>query len=162
MPDDLYDRDILIWSEQQADLLRRLSAGERVNEAVDWTNLIEEVEDVGRSQLQACESHLYQALVHLLKLSAVPHGPSGKWEGEVGEFLRGVRKHYAPSMRQRIDLNAEYRDALERVRRQYKKRAKNLPNHCPFTLDDLLSVNPDIDRLLQMLRSDEPAAARNA
>jgi hypothetical protein len=31
MPDDLYDRDVLAWSEYQADLLRRLARGERVN-----------------------------------------------------------------------------------------------------------------------------------
>jgi hypothetical protein len=27
---DLYEADILLWSEQQADVLRRLAAGERV------------------------------------------------------------------------------------------------------------------------------------
>jgi hypothetical protein len=29
---DLYDTDILVWSEQQAALLRRAAAGERVND----------------------------------------------------------------------------------------------------------------------------------
>ena len=32
---DLYEADILLWSEQQAALLRRLAAGERVNEQID-------------------------------------------------------------------------------------------------------------------------------
>ncbi len=27
MPDGLYERDILVWSQHQADLLRRLGAG---------------------------------------------------------------------------------------------------------------------------------------
>ncbi len=49
MSDDLYDADILLWSPAQADLLRRMEAGERVNAAVDWPNLIEEVEALGRS-----------------------------------------------------------------------------------------------------------------
>jgi hypothetical protein len=40
---DLYDDDILWWSEQQAELLRRLAAGERVNDQ----DFIEEVEAVG-------------------------------------------------------------------------------------------------------------------
>ena len=31
---DLYDDDILLWSERQSDLLRRIAAGEPVNEAV--------------------------------------------------------------------------------------------------------------------------------
>lgn len=48
MPDDLYERDILIWSEQQADLLRRVARGERVN-GVDWAHVAEEIEDVGLS-----------------------------------------------------------------------------------------------------------------
>ena len=38
-PDSLYGRDALAWSEQQAALLRRLAAGERLNEAVDWANV---------------------------------------------------------------------------------------------------------------------------
>ncbi|WP_428491884.1 DUF29 family protein [Rhodopila sp.] len=46
-----YDADILVWSEHQADLLRRRGAGELVNEAdLDWTNLAEEIADVGRSE----------------------------------------------------------------------------------------------------------------
>ena len=36
-----YDTDILIWSERQAALLRRVAAGERVNDQVDWENVIE-------------------------------------------------------------------------------------------------------------------------
>ena len=44
-----------MWAEQQAELLRRLGRGERVND-VDWENLAAEIEDVGRSQLQSVES----------------------------------------------------------------------------------------------------------
>jgi hypothetical protein len=52
MPDDLYERDILTWSEQQAELLRRMARGERVNE-LDWAHVVEEIEDAGLSQLNA-------------------------------------------------------------------------------------------------------------
>jgi len=56
---DLYDTDIVVWAEQQADLLRRRAAGELVNDAeIDWPNVAEEIEDVGKSQRQAVESHL--------------------------------------------------------------------------------------------------------
>jgi hypothetical protein len=44
MPDSLYDTDVLVWSEHQADLLRRLAKGERLAETIDWENVIEEVE----------------------------------------------------------------------------------------------------------------------
>ncbi len=54
--DSLYERDALAWAEQQGALLRRLAAGEAVNEAVDWPNVIEELQDVGLSELRACRS----------------------------------------------------------------------------------------------------------
>ena len=64
MPDGLYERDALAWAERQADLLRRLAAGERLNEPVDWPNVIEEVQDVGLSELRACKRLLRQAWQH--------------------------------------------------------------------------------------------------
>jgi len=59
---ELYDADVLEWSEHQARLLRQHAAGEPGNEAPDWTNIIEEVESVGRGQLTAVQSLLVQAL----------------------------------------------------------------------------------------------------
>jgi hypothetical protein len=54
---DLYDTDVLEWSERQADLLRRLAAGERVNSAdLDWQHVAEEIEDVGKSELRNCST----------------------------------------------------------------------------------------------------------
>ncbi|MBV8524874.1 MAG: DUF29 family protein [Acetobacteraceae bacterium] len=48
--------------------------------------MIEEVQDVGLSELRACQSLLQQALVHLLKLHAWPDSPAAPhWRGN-GEF----------------------------------------------------------------------------
>jgi hypothetical protein len=68
-----YDTDIVIWSEHQADLLRRHAAGERANDgAIDWPNIVDEIEDVGWSELRSVESVLVQALRHMLKAAAWP------------------------------------------------------------------------------------------
>ncbi len=92
MPDGLYERDALAWAEQQAALLRRVAAGERVNDAVDWAHVIEEVADVGLSELRACRSLLRQAMVHLLKLHAEPRSQAAAhWQGEVAGFLTDAR-----------------------------------------------------------------------
>ena len=105
-----YEADILLWSEHQAELLRRLAAGERVNDQVDWENLIEEVESVGNEQLHAVNSLLRQALLHMLKAEAwplsseVPH-----WQAEARGFRADAADRYAPSMRQRINLARIYR-----------------------------------------------------
>jgi hypothetical protein len=62
MADGLYERDVLSWAEQQAMLLRRLAAGERLNETLDWPHIIEEVAEVGLSELPAVMSLLQQAM----------------------------------------------------------------------------------------------------
>lgn len=154
MPDDLYDRDILIWSERQAELLRRLAVGERVNDAVDWTNLIEEVESVGRSELHACESLLRQALAHALKLQGWPSSRAAShWRGEISGFLSDARRNFTPSMRQRIDLDKLYVDALQEMRDRSDDTGQPLPltQACPFTLDDLLSGRFSVVELVAKL-----------
>src|ERR1700690_643096 len=86
MPDDLYDRDALAWSEPQAALLRRVARGERVND-VDWDHVVEEIEDVGLSELNATRAYLRQMLAHLLKLRGWPgHDACQHWRDEVATF----------------------------------------------------------------------------
>ena len=147
MPDRLYEHDILAWSEEQARLLGRLAQGEPgVNAAVDWPNVIEELEAVGRSELRACESLLLQAMVHLLKLHAWPGSRSAaQWENEVWVFLDGARRAFSPSMAQRMDLEQEYRRAVRRVEasRDESGDPRSLPAACPFTLDQLLDRDAD-------------------
>jgi len=148
--DGLYERDALAWAEQQAALLRRLAAGEAVNEAVDWPNVIEEVEDVGQSQVRACRSLLRQALVHLLKLQAWPDSlAAGHWRSELVGFLIDARDCFTPSMRQRIDLGDVYGTALIQFRSGANDPAppRPLAETCPFGLDELLAKPPDISAL---------------
>ena len=154
MPDGLYERDALAWAERQASLLRRLAAGERLNEAVDWAHVIEEVADVGLSELRACQSLLVQALTHLLKLRAWPDGPAAAhWRGEAAGFLAGARRNFTPSMRQRIDLGELYADALHGVRAGADEagEARAWPQVCPFGLDDLVCGRPDVAALARRL-----------
>jgi len=141
MPDDLYDRDVLAWSAHQADLLRRLARGERVND-VDWAHVVEEIEDVGLSQLNAVRRHLRLMLVHLLKVHGWPASSSlTHWRGEIVSFQKDAAQRFAPSMRQRIDLAQLYSDAQEQLEgADYDDIApRPWPPACPFTLDQLLN-----------------------
>jgi hypothetical protein len=154
MPDSLYDTDVLVWSEHQADLLRRLAKGERLNETIDWENVIEEVESVGRSELNGCQSLLRQALIHLLKLSLEPDcDAAAHWRGEVDTFLADARRYASPSIRQRIDVAALYAEALSRLRSEARgNRDPRLPGSCPLSLDNLLLEEPDVMALVGMIR----------
>jgi hypothetical protein len=115
MPDDLYDRDVLAWSEHQATLLRRVARGERVND-IDWTHVVEEIEDVGLSELNAVRSYLRQILAHLLKLHGWP-GLSAchHWRSEIAAFQAVAQRRFAPSMRQGIDLAPIYAQASRQI-----------------------------------------------
>ena len=56
---DLYDSDAVLWSERQADLLRRRARGELANDAdLDWLNIAEEIDSMGRSERSALSSHV--------------------------------------------------------------------------------------------------------
>jgi hypothetical protein len=135
-----YDTDILEWSEHQAALLRRAAAGERVND-LDWPNIIEEIESVGREQLHAVESLLIQALLHDLKAEAwplardVPH-----WRAEARLLRLQARRRFTSSMRQKLGLHGLYADALAALPETLDGQPPlPVPERCPTTLDALLS-----------------------
>jgi len=111
---DLYEEDVLLWSEQQAALLRRLAAGERVNEQIDWENVIDEVESAGSEQLHAVESLLVQALTHMLKAEAWPlaRADVGHWHAEARRFRGDAAARFVPSMRQRIGYGKDLSPCL--------------------------------------------------
>jgi hypothetical protein len=137
---DLYDTDIVTWSEQQAALLRRLAAGERVNDQVDWGNVVEEIESVGQSQIDAVEPLLTQALLHLLKAQAWPGLPYvSRWQADARLVRRQARRKYRPSMRQKIDLAGLYADALAGLPDKMDDQIPlPVPQTCPMTLEQLL------------------------
>jgi hypothetical protein len=136
----LYDTDILLWSEQQAELLRSRSAN-----ALDWDNLAEEIKDVGLSQLRAVMSHLTLALLHDLKAEAwplsrdVPH-----WRAEARLHRIEADRHYAPSMAQRLDLVKLYRQARRAMPETIDGALPlPVPTTCPVTLEEMLSEDTE-------------------
>ena len=58
-----YETDYYKWTQLMAKALR-----ERDYSSIDWDNLIEEIEDMGKSQKRAIESLLMRLTEHLLKL----------------------------------------------------------------------------------------------
>ena len=52
----LYDDDIVTWAEQQAAPCVPSRAARTCRTSLDWENVAEEIESVGRSQINAVES----------------------------------------------------------------------------------------------------------
>ena len=137
MPDDLYDHDILAWSRHQADLLRRVARGERVND-VDWEHVVEAIEDVGVSQLTAVQSYPRLLLVHLLKLRCWPDSPLvGHWRGGIVSFQadaaqRKVDLAGCPHCASRTLQRWGYASGLPRYRCGACRRSFNAPTGTPL------------------------------
>jgi hypothetical protein len=134
---DLYEADILVWSERQADLLRRIGAGQWRNETPDWAHIAEEIEDVGRAQFNAVQSHLRLAMLNLLKIRAWSNARDVEhWREEVANHRSDAADAFSPSMRQRLDLAKLYRRAVKALVRTNDgvPREQESPEECPSSL----------------------------
>jgi len=138
---DDYDGDILAWSRHQGALLRRIAGGEAVNETLDWDNIAEEIETVGRNELRAVRSLLTQALAHMLKAEGWPSARDvPNWRADAVRFRHEALDAFTPSMRQHLDVAVLYRRALRELPESMDGQPpRNLPETCPMTLDELLS-----------------------
>lgn len=154
----LYDTDIVAWADRQAAELRRLEeAG--VTNAVDWANVIEEIESVGRSERHAVESLIIDAFTHLLKMHGDPDALSVRdWSREAGSFLGQASRRLTGRMRAGLDLDELWRDAMTRAGRELALSGRSLPDGmpgpCPFGPSELLGRPIDVAALSGRLRAD--------
>jgi hypothetical protein len=82
MPDGktLYDEDFVAWSRQQAKALRE-AVRPGSNQNLDWENLAEEIEGLGRSERRELTGRLSTIIEHLVKLNQSPASePRPGWE----------------------------------------------------------------------------------
>src|SRR5208282_161285 len=114
-----YDADVYAWSARQGALLRRLAAGERVNDAdLDWPNIAEEIEAVGRSERSALSSHIGNVLEHLIKLQASPAiEPRGGWQETIARARGEIERLLEDSPSMRPAVAATIARELPRARR---------------------------------------------
>ena len=109
---DLYQRDYHAWARQQAALLRRRAGGMLANDdALDWSNIAEEIESLGASQQRSLRSWIGTIVDHLMRLEASPAiDPRRGWidtiartRADIADLLEdspGLRQ-YIPEMLER-------------------------------------------------------------
>jgi hypothetical protein len=143
---DLYDTDVVAWSEQQTNALRRRAANE-----LDWDNIAGEIEDVGLGEVNATLAQIDNILRHRIYLLGWPAEQSvRRWQAELDEFTRQLHRHYKPSMT--TGGNPRVTDAVVResytaavgycVAHMDEPPTVPLPAACPWTLDELLGQTP--------------------
>jgi Domain of unknown function DUF29 len=97
---ELYDEDFYAWTQQQAQVLRTHFKGDN---RLDVEHLAEEVEDLGKSDLQAVESYVQQIMSHLLKLDYSGFDlPRRRWCSEVVAFRASMERKMSPSIERKV------------------------------------------------------------
>src|SRR5947207_15503633 len=80
----LYDEDFYAWTQEQAEWVSRGGAGAH---SLEIEHIAEEIEDLGKSELHACQSLCEHIIEHLLKLEyAGVAEPADHWRDEIVEW----------------------------------------------------------------------------
>lgn len=133
----LYDEDYLQWLETTIEKLRAQDYTH-----IDWEHLIEEIEDMGKSERRSLESHIIVVLLHLLKWQYQPEARSGSWEGSILEHRRRICKALkdSPSLKSYLEtiLSECYVEALKQAKVETGLALETFPIHCSYPLVDVL------------------------
>jgi hypothetical protein len=112
---DLYDQDYVAWAETQAAALRARGGGRN---ALDYDNLAEEIEDLGKSETRACESQIENIIEHLLKIEFVgPVETIPHWKAEIVGFRQELKKRLTRTIQNRLEpaLDEPFSYAMRRL-----------------------------------------------
>lgn len=131
-----YETDFYGWTQQQATLLKNGQFN-----LADLTNIIEEIESMGRSEKRELESRLTVLLQHLLKWQYQPNIRGKSWEltikGQRSRFLRVLKEN--PGLKSKLDgclLNA-YQDAVVDAAKETGFDESVFPETCPWRWDEI-------------------------
>ena len=131
-----YDTDLYQWTIEQADALRRRAVNE-----LDYDNLAEEIESVGRSERREIRSRLEILLIHLLKWHYQPEKQSDSWRASVSEARQRIEDVLTdnPSLRSfpgEALASACRLAILDKAIRRVQ--LLHLPDACPWAIEDVL------------------------
>ena len=136
---DLYDTDFYVWTQAQAAALRDGKAQE-----LDWTNLAEEIDSLGKRDRRALVSQLERLLLHLLKWQ---YQPSGRQEGHSWrQSIRQARREMAviiedsPSLARQIPIQLAMAYAHARVDASDETglALATFPDTCPWAVEQVM------------------------
>ena len=150
----LYDLDYSTWAAKTAELLRQGRFSE-----LDLDHLVEELDDMGKSQRHELVSRLRILLAHLLKWQYQYRQLSERWAEYEGKrwrntlieqrlALRYLLEEY-PGLKGKIGeaITKAYSQAVELAARESELSVKTFPASCPYTQAQILNPDfyPDVD-----------------
>ncbi len=133
---DLYERDFVAWTQQQATLLRSGDLSD-----VDREHLAEEIESVGASERREMRNRLARLLQHLLKWQYQSGYRSRSWATTIQvqrDELAAVLED-SPSLRNSLPAVLPRAYRLGRAWAVQETGLGDLPESCPWDLAQLMT-----------------------
>jgi hypothetical protein len=130
-----YEKDVILWAEEQARYLREGRFSE-----LDIEHLADEIEDVGRSEKRELASRMAVLLAHLLKWRVQPEKRSKSWRTTIMVQRQAIDAALieTPSLRTVLRDPAWQKtvwgDALTQALRE--TGLDDLPDVCPWSMDE--------------------------
>lgn len=139
-----YEGDFYAWTQQQAAALRA-EAASGSNAPIDWENVAEEIESMGRSQKNEISSRLRRISEHLLKWLYCPElreNCEDDWRTTIRTQRYDLADELEDSKCLRVFAAEKFLKAYERGRELAASGAcvplKTFPAEPPFTLEQAL------------------------
>ncbi|OKH19779.1 DUF29 domain-containing protein [[Limnothrix rosea] IAM M-220] len=136
-----YEDDFHAWTQQQAELLRNQDFSD-----LDWSNIAEEIESMGRSEKRQLESRLEVLMMHMLKWQYQPNRQSRSWQFTIKEQRLRIEKLLSenPSLRSQLQQYVEKSYPLAVLRAERETGLSDFPVECPFELEEVLEKSYEI------------------
>ncbi len=137
MNSNLHENDLYAWTRQQVQLLKsgQLSA-------LDVSNLIDEVDDMGGSIRNQLESRLEVLLMHLLKWQYQPNYRGRSWQLTIKQQRRKIERliRKNPSLQNTLDqtLADAYGDAILAAAKETGMAENIFPEQCPYSIQQII------------------------
>jgi len=135
-----YHEDFHLWTQQQAEFI-----GNQQWHKLDWLNLREEIDEMGRREKRSIESNLVVLLLHLLKWEHQPTFRPSSWRGSIKEHRRRLRKDLQDSPSLAAYAEEQLAECYDSSRTLASGETgldeQSFPENCPYKLDQLLQID---------------------
>ncbi|CAD0220033.1 DUF29 domain-containing protein [Planktothrix agardhii] len=132
-----HEQDFYAWTQEQSQLLKTGQLHQ-----IDWQNIAEEIEDMGRSEKRQLESRLELLIMHLLKWQFQPNLRSRSWQLTIKEQRLRLEKllQKNPSLQPNLTEAIEDVYPLATLSVERETGLSLFPETCPYTLTEILSL----------------------
>ncbi|WP_298920187.1 DUF29 domain-containing protein [uncultured Nostoc sp.] len=134
---NLYEQDFYLWTQTIAQQLKENNFNE-----IDIPNLIEEIENMGRSEKRELKNRLIVLLMHLLKWQYQPEKRSESWRSTISEQRICIETLLEDSPSLQPLLTKVFEDCYQKARLKASDetgiKLNFFPKESPFTLEETL------------------------